>query len=69
MRMKIYRHYKGGLYRLLYEALREDDETLMAVYQSLEDGCVWVRPWTEFKGVVEVDGLYQSRFKFIWEDV
>lgn len=40
----VYRHCKGGLYRVI--AIAEHSETLEwhVVYQSLETGRFWVRP-------------------------
>lgn len=47
---KIYRHYKGNLYKII--AFAKHSETLedMIVYQSIKDGATWVRPksmWNE----------------------
>ena len=45
-----YRHFKGGLYRLLSVARHSETEEWMIVYESLENGGVWVRPanmWNE----------------------
>lgn len=46
--MKIYRHFKGGIY--LYRGVAKHSETLedMVVYQSLKDGKLWVRPKSMF---------------------
>lgn len=48
---KIYKHYKGNLYKII--AIGKHSETLeeMIVYQSVKDGQVWIRPktmWNEF---------------------
>jgi hypothetical protein len=50
-----YRHkVRGTTYRVLYEAAKASsiisalDEMTMVVYQSEEDGLVWVRPASEF---------------------
>ncbi len=47
---KIYKHYKGNLYKII--ALAKHSETLedMIVYQAVSDNKVWVRParmWNE----------------------
>lgn len=40
-----HRHYKGGLYALLFaDAIRSDDKSPVVVYQHDGDGRVWVRP-------------------------
>jgi len=47
---KIYRHYKGNLYKVM--AIAKHSETLedMVVYQSVKTGEIWTRPksmWNE----------------------
>ena len=44
----IYRHFKGGYYVVLHIASQEADGELQVVYQSLQDGRVWVRPVSVF---------------------
>ncbi len=41
---KIYKHYKGNIYKII--ALGKHSETCedMVVYQSTKDGAVWIRP-------------------------
>ena len=61
---KIYKHYKGNLYKII--ALAKCSETLedLIVYQSLEDkNKIWVRPkkmWNEI-----VDNKSTLRFTLI----
>lgn len=58
-----YRHYKGGLYKVLHMAL--DSETLqtLVVYQALkEGGQVWVRSAEMFLEHVLVEGRWVARF-------
>jgi hypothetical protein len=56
-----FRHYKGGLYELVCEAVLEADHTPVIVYRG-EDGRTWVRPRDLFFGTVEVDGAQVPRF-------
>ena len=56
-----YRHYKGGIYEVVCEALLEPDHTPVIVYRD-EAGAVWVRPRDAFFGTVTADGLVQPRF-------
>lgn len=44
-----YRHYKGGLYRLLHYAFMEIDKSEVACYQDVETGAIYVRPLNEFE--------------------
>lgn len=46
-----HRHYKGGFYRLLFEAIHSETEEAMAVYQT-PDGRHWVRPAAMFYEVL-----------------
>jgi hypothetical protein len=56
-----YRHYKGGVYELVCEAVLEADHTPVIVYRG-EDGRTWVRPKDVFFETVEVDGVLAPRF-------
>jgi hypothetical protein len=56
-----FRHYKGGLYELVCEAVLEADLTPVIVYRG-EDGRTWVRPRDVFFETVEVDGARAPRF-------
>jgi hypothetical protein len=56
-----YRHYKGGLYELVCEAVLEADHTPVIVYRGA-DGVTWVRPKAVFFETVEVDGEPVPRF-------
>ena len=54
IKLGIYRHYKGGEYRILGEARLTDKEAKMVVYESLRDGQLWIRPVKEFLSEVEI---------------
>jgi len=56
-----YRHYKGGVYELVAEAVLEADHTPVMVYRG-QDGAVWVRPRTAFFETVTIDGVEVPRF-------
>ncbi len=56
-----YRHYKGGVYELVCEAVLEADHTQVVVYRG-QDGAVWVRPKAAFFETVTVDGVATPRF-------
>lgn len=63
----IYRHFKGGMYRVLGMARHSETLGELVVYQSLADGAFWVRPanmWDEF---LERDGVRLQRFTRIAE--
>ena len=64
VRPGIYRHYKGGLYRVLFLARHSETEEAMVVYQALygERG-YWVRPLSLFLERVLVEGREVPRFE------
>ena len=63
MEVRYFRHFKGGLYKLLGYAL--DSETLeeMVIYQALYgEGQIWVRPKEMFFETITRDGRTFPRF-------
>lgn len=62
-----YRHYKGGLYELVCEAVLEADHTPVMVYRG-QDGAVWVRPKAAFFESVLIDGVATPRFALLDSD-
>lgn len=59
----IYRHYKGGLYRVLAVAHHSETNEALTIYVSEETGQIWARPADAFFGEVEVDGQRRQRFQ------
>lgn len=58
-----YRHFKGGLYEVLFIARHSETLEMMVVYRALYgEGGYWVRPLTKFLENVEVDGRRVPRF-------
>jgi hypothetical protein len=64
-----FRHFKGGLYKLVCIANDSETQEKMVVYQALygEKLC-WVRPYEMFFGKVERDGKVMDRFSSITEE-
>lgn len=63
----IYRHYKGGIYRVVGIGTHTESKEKMVIYKT-EGGDeldVWLRPLAMFIEDVEVDGKKQPRFKKI----
>ena len=56
-----YRHYKGGIYELVCEAVLEADHTPVMVYRG-QDGAVWVRPKAAFFENLVIEGVATPRF-------
>lgn len=61
MRYGMYKHYKGGLYRVIVTALHTETEEEMVVYESSETGKVFVRPLDMFNEMVN----NKPRFEYL----
>jgi len=60
----IYKHFKGGRYEIVCEAIREEDMTEIIVYKSLAHGQIWTRPKKDFFGIKTLEnGECVPRFK------
>ena len=59
----LYRHYKGGQYRVLGTVRHSETLEPMTLYQALygQQG-LWVRPAAMFGESVCIDGQWQARF-------
>lgn len=65
----IYRHYKGGEYRVLMEVKNSENQEEMVVYQNINDeNKVWARPYEIFIEDVEIDGETKPRFEYIRDE-
>lgn len=60
-----YRHFKGGLYELLFCGAHSETHEEFVVYRSLSDGKVWTRPTRMWCEEVVANGKQQKRFEFI----
>lgn len=71
LKFGIYKHYKGGLYKVL--GIVKHSETLedLVLYETLYDNPrskLWVRPLKMFSEKIEVSGRMVPRFEYIEED-
>ena len=68
IRPGVYRHFKGGEYRVLCMARHSETEEWMVVYQALYgDRGIWVRPAGMWNEEVELGGKTVRRFERISE--
>ncbi len=65
-----YRHFKGNMYKVLYNAKHSETMEEMVVYQALygEKG-IWVRPAAMFVETITRDGKTFPRFEFLGEEL
>ena len=67
----MYRHYKGGMFRVAMVARHEETNEEYVVYHAqslgLEQGIglYWVRPLAVFEEKVEYKGQMVPRYKFV----
>ena len=60
---KIYRHFKGGYYRIIAEFINSETQQKEVVFRALYgERIVWTRPAEKFYGKVNVDGVAIDRF-------
>lgn len=64
----MYRHFKGGMYQVLFVALHTETQEELVIYRSLENGQHFARPKDMFLGEVdhekypEIDQKYRMAF-------
>lgn len=59
----LYKHFKGGYYRKMFDATDAASGAPVVVYLAIEDGMLWTRLTSEFNGTVEKDGKTVQRFR------
>lgn len=67
----LYRHFKGGMYRVLGIVQHSETEELLVMYESLRNGTFWVRPLQMFASPVDrvkyPDVRQEWRFELVEE--
>lgn len=53
LRKPTHRHYKGGLYRALFEATHTETDEVFVVYEACASGTKWMRPKPMFYGSLD----------------
>ena len=53
---KIYKHYKGKLYKIINFAKHTETTEDMIVYQSAKTGEIWVRPKNMWNEIIDDNG-------------
>jgi hypothetical protein len=66
MKAGIYRHFKGGEYRVEGVARHSETGEELVVYTPLYgEGGLWARPLSMFQETVRHEGRLQPRFEYI----
>lgn len=73
---RFYRHYKGGLYKVLHLAKHTENDEVLVIYQSVHFGSFYARPLSSWNLPVNPDpnpkkyDVLMSRFELIdYEEV
>jgi len=53
---KVYKHYKGNVYKIIALAKHSETTEDMIVYQSVEHGDIWVRPKSMWNEIIDNNG-------------
>ena len=54
---KIYKHYKGNIYKIIGFALHSETLEKMIIYSSIDDNKTWVRPYSMWNDVIDDKGM------------
>ncbi len=66
LRLGIYRHYKGTLYRVIAIARHTETGQALAVYHGLDkEHRAWVMPLNMFQSRIVINGKTMNRFSMI----
>ena len=64
-----YQHYKGGLYKVIHEAVNNETDEVMIIYREVGKRKVYYRPKDEFLMNVMFKGEVVPRFKYLEDKV
>lgn len=65
----LYRHFKGGIYEVLFVAKNSETLEDMIVYRAnYGDHGIWVRPISMWNETIERGGKTFKRFEYIGEE-
>ena len=66
---KIYKHFKGHVYKVIAIALDSEDLSKKVVYKNIIDGKVWVRDYNIFNSLVDKEKYPGITQKYRFEEM
>ena len=69
MRGRCYRHFKGGIYKVLAIGVHSETAELLVIYSGEYDTKIWVRPLEMFLSEVDHDKYPDVKQKYRFEPV
>lgn len=66
---KIYKHFKGHVYKVINIALDSEDLSKKVIYENVNDGKVWVRDYDMFNSLVDKEKYPNITQKYRFEEV
>lgn len=60
-----YKHYKGGLYRVITMATHTENDEKLVIYKSIPFGSIHARPIDSWNEKVKGEGEFIERFELI----
>ena len=66
---KMYKHFKGHIYKVICIATDSEDLSKKVVYQNIVDGKVWVRDYEMFNSLVDKEKYPKVEQKYRFEEV
>lgn len=62
---QIFQHFKGGRYKVVTLAVKEDTLEMLVIYKSVINNQTWARTYLKWSEEVDVDGKKFKRFELI----
>ncbi|MBE6139868.1 MAG: DUF1653 domain-containing protein [Firmicutes bacterium] len=66
---KVYKHFKGHIYKVINIAIDSEDLSKKVVYQNIDDGKVWVRDYEMFNSLMDKEKYPNIDQKYRFEEV
>ena len=64
---KLYKHFKGGLYKVISLARHTETDEVLVIYKGLTNSIVYVRPYDIFNSKVDKEKYPEATQKYRFE--